>query len=57
MKKEVGVAIGALPTMAFGDRCSGEGGKRMAVESGRVQLHSQGRKEGGSRIGQKAASE
>ena len=36
MKEEAGEKIGAFPTMAFGDRYSGEGGKRAAAEWGRV---------------------
>jgi len=44
VKEEAGATIGALPTLAFRDGCSGEGGKGVAAESGRRQRQSWGRK-------------
>jgi len=42
--EEAGAAIGALPTLVFGDRCGGDGGKQEAAEPGRGQRQSRGRK-------------
>ena len=44
LKEEAGVMIGALPTLAFGDRCTGEGRKGVSTEPGRRQQPIQGRK-------------
>ena len=44
MKEEAGATIGAFPTLAFGDVCSGETGKGVATEPGRRQEWSRGRK-------------
>jgi len=44
VKEGAGVTIGALPTLAFGDGYSGEGGKGAAAEPGRRQRRSRGRK-------------
>jgi len=37
VKEEAGATIGALPTLAFRDGCSGKGGKGAAAEPGRRQ--------------------
>ena len=45
VKKEAGVTIGALLTLAFGDRCTREGRKGVAAEPGRRKRPSQGKNE------------
>jgi len=44
VKEKIETTIGALPTLAFGDGCSGEGGKGVAAELGRRYRRSRGRK-------------